>query len=884
MRRHFLKFAQQFVGRRAGAQSCCALSEPKVLGRSKTAPLLAGIFLFALSGLAVQAHAQSVRWDPPGGQLGFNMVSELSLVFENCEPDTDTFRLPPVDGLVFGRPSQSSQTSMVNFKFSKTFAFAFPVRPEKRANISIPSFEVSTDKGKLRVPAATYTVGDTPVGGAGLAINDIASVKLETPKGTVWAGEVFPATYTLSVVRRYYHTLASNVDWPTSPFAAEDMSKPEPVESLVQGERRVISVQHTRLLAREPGSFTLKPATQMVNLMVGTPSFFAQASVEQRQVTSGPLSVTVNPLPPAPPNFSQAVGQFTLSSKVVPTTATPGEPVTWTLELSGTGNWPDIAGLPEREVSSDFQVVQPKSKRTMKEGALFEGTLSEDVVLVPTKPGRYTLGPVKFTFFDPATGNYKTLSTEAVTVNITAANAQPAPAAATGPLQFSLDGTSTTSPVMPKTVNAVPPVPPENLPRDPLPGSETGGAPFRGDTLWLVASIPAALLTLIVWLVLAALRSRHRDPQRQRRAARAALAKTLAQIRSSDFQHSTLAFQLRAWQLHAAALWEISHAAPGAPRLHAAVTAHSDAAATIWMRLWEEADRTQHGSAVSLPTDWATRADAALQAVRVPDWPARSLFAPRNFLPFLFSLILLSALGAGPSAHAADSATEAYKRAEFPAAETAWRKTVATNPDDWTARHNLGLALAQQERWSEATAHWTSAFLLAPRADATRWDLALGLQRSGMAPPDLVGFSRGEGRHALARFASPGEWQLTLVAASLLIAAALIVLLFRGYSRIGPWARPAALITMLVAMLLAAAATFSLRTYGQLADPAAALVWQPSTLRSIPTEADNSQKTSPLSAGSIAVVDKTFLGWSRLTFAGGQQGWVRTEDLIKLYR
>jgi hypothetical protein len=55
-------------------------------------------------------------------------------------------------------------------------------------------------------------------------------------------------------------------------------------------------------------------------------------------------------------------------------------------------------------------------------------------------------------------------------------------------------------------------------------------------------------------------------------------------------------------------------------------------------------------------------------------------------------------------------------------------------------------------------------------------------------------------------------------------------------------------------------------------------------LRSIPTEADTTQKTSPLSAGSVAVVEKTFLGWSKLNFAAGQSGWVRTADLIKLYR
>ena len=120
--------------------------------------------------------------------------------------------------------------------------------------------------------------------------------------------------------------------------------------------------------------------------------------------------------------------------------------------------------------------------------------------------------------------------------------------------------------------------------------------------------------------------------------------------------------------------------------------------------------------------------------------------------------------------------------------------------------------------------------------------------------------------------------------AALLLAAALIVLLLQGYRRIGAWAKPVALTTSLVAGLLAAVATFSLHSYGALANPEVALVWKPSLLRSIPTEADVTQKTSPLSAGSIAVVEKTFLGWSKLNFAAGQSGWIRTEDLLKLYR
>jgi hypothetical protein len=89
---------------------------------------------------------------------------------------------------------------------------------------------------------------------------------------------------------------------------------------------------------------------------------------------------------------------------------------------------------------------------------------------------------------------------------------------------------------------------------------------------------------------------------------------------------------------------------------------------------------------------------------------------------------------------------------------------------------------------------------------------------------------------------------------------------------------------MLFAIALAASATIGLRAYGQLAQPDVALVWKASLLRSIPTEADSAQKSAPLSAGSIAIADRTFLGWTHLAFGGGQSGWVRTEDVVKLYR
>ncbi|RXK53304.1 protein BatD [Oleiharenicola lentus] len=839
-----------------------------------------GLVFFAT---ALPALAQSIRWDPPGGQLGFNQVSQLSLVFEDCEPDNDP-KLPTVDGLQFGTPGQSSQTSIINFKMTRTFALVFPVRPTKRAAIIIPPFEVQTDKGTLKVAAARYTVGDAPVGNSGLTINDVASASLEIPKKSVWAGEVFPVAYNLDVIRRYFHSLGSSVAWESAPAIADDWTKPEPSEALIRGERHVIAAQTTRASIKQPGIYTLKPAGQLINLMVGSSGFglFTQPNVEQRQLESNSLELTVKALPAAPPEFTGAVGQFTFVSKVVPLTAAVGEPVTWTLELAGTGNWPDLTGLPQREVSNDFQVVQPKSKRTMKDGTLFEGTLTEDVVLVPTKPGTYRLPPVRFSYFDSDSGTYKTVASEPATVTITAGSAPVVPPASSGaPVQFSL-APPTPAPATPALPTAVAPVPPENLPREQLEQSARGHAPVELSKLVRLCLLSAVLGPLLLWLTLAALRSRERDPQRTRREARAALRLALAELRNSGAQPSAFSAPLRRWQQHTATLWQIPHAAPGARLVHASIQRHS-LNATAWTKLWEEADRALHGRDAALPQDWLNRAEGALQAVKIPGWNPFSLFAGRNLLPFLSGLFILSALLA-PSESRADTASEAYRRGDFAAATTAWQQSVKTTPTDWAARHNLGLALAQQDRWAEAAAHWTGAFLLNARADVTRYDLNLGIQRSGLANPQLVELSRGEGRYQIARLASPGEWQLALVLAALLLAAALVLLLLQGYRRIGGWGKPTALSATLLAIILAGAATFSLHVYGQLAHPDAVFVWRATTLRSIPTEADTTQKTSPLSAGSVAVVEKTFLGWTKLTFPGGQSGWVRNEELIGLYR
>jgi drug/metabolite transporter superfamily protein YnfA len=137
-------------------------------------------------------------------------------------------------------------------------------------------------------------------------------------------------------------------------------------------------------------------------------------------------------------------------------------------------------------------------------------------------------------------------------------------------------------------------------------------------------------------------------------------------------------------------------------------------------------------------------------------------------------------------------------------------------------------------------------------------DFVLGCDKAGYTPAVLAVFAQSGPVQDLARLASPAEWQLALVAAGLLVAAAFGLWLLVGYGRRARWLKPAAWSLLVLALLLTAAAAVSLHAYGPAADARAALAWRHSALRSIPTEADTTQKTTPLAAGALAVVDKTF--------------------------
>ncbi len=131
---------------------------------------------------------------------------------------------------------------------------------------------------------------------------------------------------------------------------------------------------------------------------------------EQREVkfSSETTTIEVKPLPAnAPPNFSGAVGNFTLTTDVKPKNAQVGDPLTVTASISGRGNF-DRVTAPTLENERGWHTYPPGSNFKADDDIGISGTKTFEMVLTPNEPKK-AVPPLLFSYFNPIKESYVTL-------------------------------------------------------------------------------------------------------------------------------------------------------------------------------------------------------------------------------------------------------------------------------------------------------------------------------------------------------------------------------------------------------------------------------------------------------------------------------------------
>ena len=139
----------------------------------------------------------------------------------------------------------------------------------------------------------------------------------------------------------------------------------------------------------------------------------------KKNLVTPKLTINVKDLPAGKPaNFSGGVGEFTLSSSISTQELKTNDAVTIKLVISGTGNM-KLINTPEVGFPQDFEIYDPKvdNKFNLTRSGL-AGSKVIEYLAIPRHAGTYTIPPIEFSYFDLKSQSYKTLKTDAYTLNV----------------------------------------------------------------------------------------------------------------------------------------------------------------------------------------------------------------------------------------------------------------------------------------------------------------------------------------------------------------------------------------------------------------------------------------------------------------------------------
>ena len=178
------------------------------------------------------------------------------------------------------------------------------------------------------------------------------------------------------------------------------------------------------LYPQKTGKLILPPLT--LNLSLNVPSnrrdLFGRRILTQAQkmITTGQNTIRVKSLPEKnkPENFSGAVGQFDFDLILDKEALKASESFQAKIKVKGKGNL-KLFNLPTISVPNTLEVYEPEHDEQVKITLSgMQGTIEDNYTIVPQFQGKYPIPPVQFSYFDPQTASYKTLTSRDLIVDV----------------------------------------------------------------------------------------------------------------------------------------------------------------------------------------------------------------------------------------------------------------------------------------------------------------------------------------------------------------------------------------------------------------------------------------------------------------------------------
>lgn len=419
-----------------------------------------GLIFALLAPLAMRAQTPSINVST---KRQVSVGEQFRIAFE-VNAEGKSFTAPSFDGFTLvGGPfnSTSSSVQVVNgvMTHSVSNTYSYVLRAEREGVFTIGSASIVVDGNVVKSEPCNITVEEgssntgaaAQSGGSGQArqsTNDPQVsgqdlfLKVIPSKRTAYVGEPVVLTYKL-----YTRVPVSQISVSKMPSYGGFWMKEcgdNNSNTLRQSSEVVNGVEYTTaevkkvvLIPQKSGKLTIEPmaleciaqiVTQRTpqysndpfDVFFNDPFFSRSYSNVQKTIETATVTMDVNALPEngKPSGFAGAVGNYNFSATIDRNEAATNEALTVTVTVSGSGNL-ELLNLPTPVFPPDFEVYDPKITSSVEaNGQGMSGTRKAEYLVIPRRPGDFTIPAVEFSYFNPAKAQYSTLRSPQMNVKV----------------------------------------------------------------------------------------------------------------------------------------------------------------------------------------------------------------------------------------------------------------------------------------------------------------------------------------------------------------------------------------------------------------------------------------------------------------------------------
>ena len=361
-----------------------------------------------------------------------------------------------VDGMEIHATGQSRQFEIHNFATSSSVTYNYTILPLRAGRFTISPQTVRAGANLLKTPELTLNVADSPSRPSGVRpsrgtqtqsvrASDLVFAELIVPQKTAYVGEIVPVQIRMGFDPRVRPRLIEPPEITGQGFTAQKLQESGQNSETINGRPYDVVTYKTAIAAARAGKFEVGPVKAKAQVLVPRPRsaprsrsrspfdlfdlddpfsdpFFSNpfAQIGERreiEIKSEPVALEVKPLPPkAPPSFSGAIGNFTMTTDAKPKSVQVGDPITVTTAISGRGNF-DRVNAPVVEDERGWHKYPPSSKFKQDDEVGISGTKTFETVLSPNEK-KQSLPLLTFSYFDPVKEQYVTVRSEPIAISV----------------------------------------------------------------------------------------------------------------------------------------------------------------------------------------------------------------------------------------------------------------------------------------------------------------------------------------------------------------------------------------------------------------------------------------------------------------------------------